>query len=121
MSAYLQLEQQLHAFERRVREVSDPTPARGYTVRQMLILKVLYENDGQRASDLAKAVNLPATSFTPILDSLELHSLITRIPHPTDRRAVNIVLTRPAKDKAFNMAIINTLDIVEKEFKGVLK
>lgn len=66
-------------------------------VIEFYILRELYEQDGQMASHLAKGVGRPATSFTPILDQLEGKSLIERRMHPSDRRSVQIYLTKRGK------------------------
>lgn len=69
----------------------------GLTVIEWYILRALYEQDGQHASELARAVGRAATSFTPILDKLQNKSLIERKPDPADRRAVRIYLTAKAQ------------------------
>jgi DNA-binding MarR family transcriptional regulator len=65
----------------------------GLTVIEWYILRALYQQDGQHASELARAVGRAATSFTPILDKLQHKGLIERRPDPADRRAVRIYLT----------------------------
>lgn len=67
------------------------------TVIEFYILRELYEQDGQMASHLAKGVGRPATSFTPILDQIEHKGLIERRMHPSDRRSVQIYLTKQGK------------------------
>lgn len=69
------------------------------TVIEWYILRALYEQDGQHASDLAKAVGRAATSFTPNLDKLEERKLIERRPDAHDRRAVRIFLTDAAHNQ----------------------
>lgn len=66
----------------------------GLTVIEWYILRSLYHQDGQHASELARAVGRAATSFTPILDKLQHKGLIERRPDPADRRAVRIYLTK---------------------------
>lgn len=68
----------------------------GLTVIEWYILRALYEQDGQHASELARAVGRAATSFTPNLDKLQHKDLIERRPDPSDRRAVRIFLTDEA-------------------------
>ena len=68
----------------------------GLTVIEWYILRALYDQDGQHASELARAVGRAATSFTPILDKLQDKGLIERRPDPADRRAVRIYLTDKA-------------------------
>jgi DNA-binding MarR family transcriptional regulator len=65
----------------------------GLTVIEWYILRALYEQDGQHASELARAVGRAATSFTPNLDKLQTKGLIERRADPADRRAVRIYLT----------------------------
>lgn len=69
------------------------------TVIEWYILRALYEQDGQHASELARAVGRAATSFTPNLDKLQDKGLIERRPDPGDRRAVRIYLTDDAKER----------------------
>lgn len=69
----------------------------GLTVIEWYVLRALYEQDGQHASELARAVGRAATSFTPNLDKLEQKKgLVERRPDPGDRRAVRIYLTPTA-------------------------
>jgi MarR family transcriptional regulator, organic hydroperoxide resistance regulator len=63
------------------------------TVIEWYILRSLYEQDGQHASELARAVGRAATSFTPNLDKLQDKGYVERQPDETDRRAVRIYLT----------------------------
>lgn len=79
----------------------------GITVIEWYILRALYEQDGQHASELARAVGRAATSFTPNLDKLQEKGFIERRSDPGDRRAVRIFLTETAradKDKVVHMA-----------------
>jgi DNA-binding MarR family transcriptional regulator len=68
------------------------------TVIEWYILRALYEEDGQHASDLARAVGRAATSFTPNLDKLQEKGYVERRPDPGDRRAVRIYLTTKGED-----------------------
>lgn len=70
----------------------------GLTVIEWYILRALYDQDGQHASELARAVGRAATSFTPILDKLQNKGMIERRPDPADRRAVRIHLTASANN-----------------------
>jgi MarR family transcriptional regulator, organic hydroperoxide resistance regulator len=69
------------------------------TVIEWYILRALYEQDGQHASELARAVGRAATSFTPNLDKLQDKGYIERRPDPNDRRAVHIYLTQKGKER----------------------
>lgn len=68
------------------------------TVIEWYILRALYEQDGQHASELARAVGRAATSFTPNLDKLQNKGFIERKPDKSDRRAVRIYLTDLAQE-----------------------
>lgn len=120
MSVYIDLDRKMQAIERRAAQLTKDTPVAHFTLRQLIILQRLYSHDSQKAKDLALSVNITPTSFTPVLDSLEIHSLIVRVPSTTDRRAVNIALTRTAKNLPFKNAVLETLEILEHEFKGWL-
>jgi DNA-binding MarR family transcriptional regulator len=61
------------------------------------VLLVLFRQDGQRPSDLAKAIGRAPTSFTPTLDSLEHKGYLQRQPSLEDRRSVSIFLTSQAR------------------------
>jgi len=82
-------------------------------VIEWYILRVLYEQDGQMASHLAKAVGRAATSFTPILDQLERKGFIERRMHPSDRRGVQIYLT--SKGQALRQQVQTAADRVEQK------
>ncbi len=69
------------------------------SVIEWYILRALFEQDGQHASELARSVGRAATSFTPNLDKLQKKGLVERQPDPADRRAVRIFLTGKAKKR----------------------
>ena len=72
------------------------------SVIEWYILRALIKEDGQHASELARAVGRAATSFTPNLDKLQARGLIERRPDPSDRRAVRIHLTEPEINRLAN-------------------
>lgn len=75
----------------------------GLSVIEWYILRALYEQDGQHASELARSVGRAATSFTPNLDKLQRKGLIERRPDASDRRAVRIHLTQLAQEQRENI------------------
>lgn len=91
----------------------------GLTVIEWYILRALYEQDGQHASELARAVGRAATSFTPILDKLQHKDLIQRRPDPADRRAVRIHLTDKAKES--RQRVMETADQIERSIHNMIK
>jgi DNA-binding MarR family transcriptional regulator len=88
----------------------------GLTVIEWYILRALYEQDGQHASELARAVGRAATSFTPILDKLQHKDMIQRRPDPADRRAVRIYLTDTAQE--YRQRVMEAADRIEKDIHG---
>lgn len=89
-SVWCNLDIALRNVDQVFRNVAEPFKL---TVIEWYILRALYEQDGQHASELAKAVGRAATSFTPNLDKLQQKGLVERRPDPSDRRAVRIYLT----------------------------
>lgn len=92
-SIWCNLDIALRNVDQLFRQYIQPT---GLTVIEWYILRALYEQDGQHASELASAVGRAATSFTPNLDKLQDKGLIERRPDETDRRAIRIFLTESA-------------------------
>lgn len=88
------------------------------TVMGLLILHQLYQQDGQKASQLAAAVGRAATSFTPIIDTLERAGLVCRKPSKRDRRAVHIYLTD--EGQALRKSIVGHMDAVETRLHDLL-
>lgn len=97
------------------------------SVIEWYILRALYNQDGQHASELARSVGRAATSFTPNLDKLQRKGLIERRPDPSDRRAVRIFLTSEAeKQRTAVLDVAEELDtqvrnlFTEDEFESFL-
>lgn len=83
----------------------------GITVIEWYILRALYTEDGQHASELARAVGRAATSFTPNLDKLEQKGYIERRPDAGDRRAIHIYLTEKGeKQREKVVAVAESVD-----------
>lgn len=114
MSAWISASLMVTAMEASLAEILDGSPARSLSPVQIHVLAALYEKDNQRASALALAVSRAATSFTPILDSLEYLTLIKRTPDEKDRRAVMISLT--VKGRALRQPITDALSILDGQY-----
>ncbi len=97
---------------------SQSVEALGLTVIEWYILRALYEQDGQHASELARAVGRAATSFTPILDKLQHKDMIQRRPDPADRRAVRIYLTDKAQ--GYRQRVMETAEQIEKNIHSMI-
>lgn len=77
--------QKLDAHVRRIADDLDLTPAQVVALREL--------SDPITARELANRMVCEASNATFVLDRLELQGLIERRPHPTDRRAKQVVLT----------------------------
>ena len=91
---WVQTNKLLDKIEREIRTRTELAPTEAH------VLASLYDQNGQKASVLAKAIDRPATSFTPILDGLEKRKLIQRRPDKDDRRVVRIYLAGDGYDLA---------------------
>jgi DNA-binding MarR family transcriptional regulator len=65
----------------------------GVTPVQYGILQLLWEKDGQYASELADVLHLEGATMTGIIDRLVKRSLVERRPDLRDRRVNRIYLT----------------------------
>jgi DNA-binding MarR family transcriptional regulator len=72
----------------------------GYTLKearltppQYFILSLLSDNDGRPFKELAEALACTRATVTGIVDTLEKKALVTRNPHPDDRRSMLVKLT----------------------------
>ena len=65
---------------------------------QGMVLTFLYENDRITARELGELSTLDSATLTGLLDRLEKGGFIERLPHPEDRRALQICLTDAGRD-----------------------
>ena len=116
MFCYPALETKRLEMERFIKDLISTSELDNLSPLHIYILQELYKDDKRHASDLAKSVGQIATSFTPILDRLELAGYIEREPDPNDRRAVYICLT--ASGKKLQNTIAQMVTTIEKKFNG---
>ena len=93
MTAWVSVNALLTEVEECLQGILSDTPAKGMTPRQVYVLEELYAKDEQKPGQLARAIGMENTSFTPVLDSLEKLGLVTRKTNPNDRRSVIVSLT----------------------------
>jgi MarR family transcriptional regulator, organic hydroperoxide resistance regulator len=67
------------------------------TLPQYYILSLLAEKDGRPFKELAEALACTRATVTGIVDTLEKKALVTRQPHPDDRRSMLVNLTDEGK------------------------
>ena len=73
---------------------------KGYelTRQQFGVLAFLWQEDGLSQAELATRSQIDRTTIGGLLDRMEKDGLIRRQPHPDDRRAYRVVLTKRGKE-----------------------
>lgn len=82
---------------------------------QGMVLTFLYENDRVTARELGALSTLDSATLTGILDRLEKGGFIERLPHPEDRRALQICLTDAGREqgkKLLEMGVAANLEFL---------
>jgi DNA-binding MarR family transcriptional regulator len=82
------------------RFLSEKLAPSGVTSVQGVVLNFLSEEDEVTSRHLGERTKLDSATLTGILDRLEAMGLIERRPHPADRRAISICLTKHGKKVA---------------------
>lgn len=68
------------------------------TLEQLIILKILHDEDGRPQHDLALVTERHKASLTRLIGTMEKKNLVIRIPHKTDKRVNCIFLTKHGRD-----------------------
>lgn len=97
---------------RRVARVDD---AAGVGRAQLSAMSVLYFTEPLTLRELADAERVTPPTMTRIVDALERDGLARRDPHPTDGRAVRIVLTAKGR-RRFERARQRRLEVLDELF-----
>jgi DNA-binding MarR family transcriptional regulator len=66
----------------------------GVTTAQWHFLRALWDQDGITQAELSKRVGIMTPTTVVALNTLEKKGLIARHAHPTDRRKLNVFLTK---------------------------
>lgn len=77
---------------------------------QFLALKLLGHEERMTPVELARALHYNPGALTRLLDKLEQHEYLRRVPDPDDRRALRLELT--ARGKALRKRVIGYCDAV---------
>ena len=64
------------------------------SLQQMIILKILHEEDGRPQQDLAIVTERHKASLTRLISTLEKKQLVTRVPDQVDKRINRVYLTK---------------------------
>jgi DNA-binding MarR family transcriptional regulator len=100
-------------------EVSPVFAEHGITASRFDALEALSRHGGTaRPAELRDTLHLPAQTVTSVLDQLQAAGLITRSPHPSDRRSTIAELT-PAGREAIDRICPPLIDI-EKDCMSAL-
>jgi DNA-binding MarR family transcriptional regulator len=70
---------------------------KGLTAQRLRLLLLLLEKGPMMMSGLRHELGVTATNITILVDALEREHLVSRQPHPSDRRATMIELTAKAE------------------------
>ena len=101
------------------------------TVDQWLVLNMILDFKGITQTEIAERVFKDKASITRIIDLLETNDYVTRKPHPTHGKMIQIDLTAKGNDtihalkkevpKFRDFALQNIADSSKKEVQSVLK
>jgi DNA-binding MarR family transcriptional regulator len=76
------------------------------TPQQFGLLAFLWQEDGLSQAELSSKSQIDRTTMGGLIDRLEKEGLISRLPHPEDRRAYRICLTSKGKSLESELSII---------------
>jgi DNA-binding MarR family transcriptional regulator len=69
----------------------------GVDPRAYAVMKALSEDDGRSQRELSTQLRIHRNVMVTVVDKLEREGLVTRMPHPGDRRAFAVTLTDKAR------------------------
>ena len=69
------------------------------SLQQLIVLKILSEEDGRPQQDLAIVTERHKASLTRLLSTLEKKQLVTRVPDQVDKRINRVYLTKEGKQQ----------------------
>ena len=67
------------------------------TAPQLIVLASVANGEADSAASLCKSISYDPGAMTRMIDRLEQKGLVRRIPHPDDRRAMNLEMTVAGK------------------------
>jgi len=85
------------------------------TCEQWSVLVNLGKKNGQSQQDLAGLICKDKTSVTRLIDNMEKHSLVVRIPDKNDRRQKLIYLTKKGQDLQEKLVVVIQKTLVEAQ------
>lgn len=100
------------------RDVTTSLAAEGLTVARTTLLWRLRETGPSTQRALAEALGVSARNVTGLVDGLAEAGLVTREPHPTDRRATLVTPTARAEELLAGMAA-GQAELADQLFGGL--
>jgi DNA-binding MarR family transcriptional regulator len=97
------MDQVMEVFGRLRVLVDTGTERRGLTHARAAVLMALHRDGSLTGVDLAKRFGVTPRNVTALVDALEAQGLVTRRPHPVDRRALLVAPTRAGRTMAAGM------------------
>jgi len=97
------MDQVMEVFGRLRVLVDTGTERRGLTHARAAVLMALHRDGSLTGVDLAKRFDVTPRNVTALVDALEAQGLVTREPHPLDRRALLVAPTRAGRAMAAGM------------------
>ncbi|MBI9077300.1 MAG: MarR family transcriptional regulator [Desulfatibacillum sp.] len=88
------------------------------TPSQAMVLNALREEDRIPSHVLGEKLRITSATTTGILDRLEKMDMVERAPHPDDRRAILVCLTKEGKQIANKLETL--LEEANQDFLGSL-
>src|SRR6185369_10493600 len=84
------------------------------TAPQLIVLASVANREADSAAGLCKSISYDPGAMTRMIDRLQQKGLVRRVPHPEDRRAMNLELT--VAGKALFPQLIAAKDRVHAQF-----
>ena len=85
-------------------------------ITSIYALVSLYQKDGRKVGDIADSLHVARTSFTPAIDRIEKLGLVVRVASESDRRSVEIFLTK--EGKKLETVVMNAISNAEVRYGG---
>jgi DNA-binding MarR family transcriptional regulator len=100
--------------------IAEKLDAIGLTPASFGVLNLLGKRDAMIQQEIGKAMGIDPSTMVALLDGLEGAGLVTRRPHPDDRRARDVVITAKGR-KALERGRKLNDEVEDEVLKGLSK
>jgi DNA-binding MarR family transcriptional regulator len=90
----------------------------GVSIGMWFVLRMLWEEDGLSQRELGTRIGLNAPTMVTALNGMERAGFVKRVPHATDRRKINIFLTKRGQELKDTLWPAAT-EILDMALKGI--